>query len=79
MNINYKTKTDILLEDETKEVLEYLDKRNKAYSLILKNPPTDCPITFGDNVETLTFKHKDKSVTISLEKLFKLLKKMEEA
>lgn len=59
-------------EDETKQVLAYLEKRNKAYSLIIKQP-TDLPIVFGDNVENLTFKHKDKSVTISLEKLFKTL------
>ena len=64
-------------EDEIKQVIAYLDKRNKAYSLILKEP-TDCPIVFGDNVETLTFKHKDKSVTITLEKLFKFLKEMED-
>ena len=61
-----------MTEDTTKQVLAYLEKRNKAYSLILKEP-TDCPITFGDNVETLTFKHKDKSVTLSLEKLLKTL------
>lgn len=64
-------------EDEIKQVIAYLDKRNEEYEHMLKNP-TDCPITFGDNIETLTFKHKDKSVTITLEKLFKFLKEMEE-
>ena len=63
-----------IAENETKQVIAYLNERNEAYSRMIKQP-TDCPITFGDNVETLTFKHKDKSVTISLEKL---LKKMEE-
>lgn len=66
-----------MLEKETKEVLEYLEKRNKAYSLMLKEP-IDCSIDFGDTLETLTFKHKDKTVTITLEKLFKLLKEKEE-
>lgn len=67
-----------MTEDTTKEVLEYLDKRNKAYSLIVKEP-IDCTITFGDTLKTLTFKHKDKCMAISLEKIFKLLKEMEEA
>ena len=62
-------------DDEIKQVIGYLEERNKAYSLILKQP-TDLPIVFGDNVETLTFKHKDKSVTISLEKFFNFLKGM---
>lgn len=63
-----------MTEYATKEVLEYLDKRNEY---VLKHP-TDLPIVFGDNIETLTFKHKDKSVTITLERLFKFLKEMEE-
>ena len=66
-----------MTEYTTKEVIAYLEERDKEYERMLKNP-TDCPITFGDKVETLTFNHKDKTVTITLEKLFKFLKEMEE-